>query len=201
MTGLFTHCCIDTSALINLYASTLKGDRNLPLWRVFEAHVASGAVVSHREVRKELMRGSDGLVTWAKPRTSFFVDPSAEQVVALRRVLDSFGRNAVHLDRQHRFDADPWLVALGLCAGLVVVTSESTKRPYGIPKMCEWAGVRFATLDQLVELLGGARTDWSHLGSAAASQGGQVVAPVSAASPRSQGVPSGIAGAIADYPT
>jgi len=199
VTGLFTHCCIDTSALINLYAATVKGDRNVPLWRVFEAHVASGAVVSHREVRKELMRGSDGLVTWAKPRASFFVDPSAEQVAALKRALNHFGRNAVHLDRQHRFDADPWLVALGSSAGLVVVTSESPKRPYGIPKMCEWAGVPCATLDQLVELLQGVRSDWSHLGSAVVLQGEPVLAPMSVASTRTQGV-GGLPVAIADSP-
>jgi len=161
VTGLFTHCCIDTSALIDLYDSTMKHKQDEALWVLFGDHVSLGAVVSHREVRKEILRGSDGLATWAKPRGSFFVDPTAEQVRELQGLLVLHGRNAVHLDRHHAHDADPWLVALGKSDGLVVVTSESRKRAFGIPSLCASVGVRWAGLAELTQVLRGQQEGWS----------------------------------------
>lgn len=160
MTGLFTHCCIDTSALIDLYDRTMKRQQDERLWTLFSEQVSLGAVVSHREVRKEILRGSDGLVSWAKPRGSFFVDPTAEQVRELQGLLALHGGNAVHLDRQHAHDADPWLVALGKADGLVVVTSESRRRAFGIPSLCDSVGVRWACLTELTQVLRGQQEGW-----------------------------------------
>ena len=160
MTGLFTRCCIDTSALVDLYRSSLRSDQDPELWALFEADVVAGCVVSHREVRHELRRGSNGLAKWAVGHSSFFVDPDDLQVTALRDVLRRHGAHAVHLDRQHKYDADPWLVAHALACDIVVVTCESPKRAHSVPRMCDLMGAKWANLQDYVAILRGSQAPW-----------------------------------------
>lgn len=160
MTGLFTRCCIDTSALVDLYRQSLRDERDLELWALFESDAATGCVVSNREVRKELRRGSNGLAKWAVSHGAFFVDPDAYQVELLQKVLEAKGSHAVHLDRQHKYDADPWLAAQGAACGLVVVTCENPRRAHSVPSMCSCLGVEWAHLREYIQVLRGEREPW-----------------------------------------
>lgn len=132
--------CIDTSVLINLkhYPKKLFPT----IWEKIEKHAAGSRLISPIEVYQEIKRGEGYAYEWCKRNKKIFINPDKEQIKNLKSIRK-------HYDKQHweiqkgkpGFWADPWIIALALSKGAIVVTdekNETTKIPY----ICEKADVR-----------------------------------------------------------
>lgn len=116
---------LDTSALIDLKDEYPR--RAFPtLWQRIEELCDRGIIISVREVRREIERGSDELVPWVKARPDMFKMPTVEEAVMVGTLqdehpswVDPAGTNP---------DADPFVVAAAHCRDLVVITHEKPNK-------------------------------------------------------------------------
>lgn len=141
----------DTSALINGRRDLLPPATFPSVWVRIEDMVADGSVRCVDEVLRELARrDGDAVHTWAREQDGLFVDLDADVQAATARVLALHPR--LLGNGKGRNGADPFVIALALARGGVVVTEESRgslDRPK-IPVVCEAMGVRCLTLVQFI---------------------------------------------------
>jgi hypothetical protein len=138
--------CIDTSALID-FNRTYPKEIFPTLWEKMELMIKNGNLVAPKEVFKEILKWDDSLTTWAKRHQSMFKDLTDEQIGKVKKILTDFPR-LVDPDKETP-DADPFIVALAMTGGDIVVTSEKMSNPGGRPKIqdvCEKKGIRCITL-------------------------------------------------------
>ena len=111
---------LDTSALIGAWWEFYPRDVFPTVWDRFDELVDEGRLICPDEVYHELRRKDDELFAWAKEReASLFMAPDAITQQHVRSILDSF--NLVDVNR-NRSAADPWVIALALARGGVVIT-------------------------------------------------------------------------------
>jgi len=139
--ALFPTYCIDTSALIDL-KELYPRDIFPPIWRNIETLIAQGRLVAPKEVYQELQRVEDELFKWAKEHKMMFKNLDDEQI---RHVLDITGKFPKLVDEKKPGpQADPFVIALALSRGYIVITSESWGDPNKpkIPDVCNHYGIK-----------------------------------------------------------
>lgn len=142
---------VDTSALINGRRDLLPPATFPSVWQRVESMVADGSIRCVDEVERELAkRDGDAVHTWARGQEGLFVDLDADVQAATANVLAQHPR--LLGAGKGRNGADPFVIALALARGGVVVTEEhrgSLARPK-IPVVCDAMGVRCLTLVQFI---------------------------------------------------
>lgn len=148
----------DTSPLSALFKSYYRG-RFPTLWERFDQLVADGAIVSTREVARELEDAStDSLREWAELQKTIFATPTAAEGAFVGQIygVPHFQQNI----EQRKLlkggkNADSFVVAKAATDGLTVVTMELLK-PNGtkIPNICLHFGVPCLTLEEFMEAEG-----------------------------------------------
>ncbi len=148
----------DSSALMHLFDYYYES-RFPTLWKRFYQSVASGHVVSVREVRNEI----DGhhnkerrINQWAKQNTELFTTPTLGEMQFVQEIfrVEHF---QVIISRKNLLSgkpvADPFVIAKAKVIDGTVVTNEANK-PNGakIPNICERFGVKCMDLEKFMEV-------------------------------------------------
>lgn len=137
--------CIDTNSLIDF-------NRNQPfdifrqLWVEIEKLIENERLIAPYLIKKEIERGNDELVNWARLNKKMFFDIDKEQMDILRKIMVDF-QDMIDPTELYE-DADPWVVALAKQQNTekvdcYVVTEEKLKNsPPNITYVCKHYGLR-----------------------------------------------------------
>jgi hypothetical protein len=124
------------------------------LWDRLSALANSGRLLAPREVLRELAKGDDELVPWAREHSVMFQDPDEPQLAAVRNILERFP-DFIDPEKENP-EADPFVVALAVVRNTaqsgsmlpkthVVVAEESRRRTPDqrprIPDVCDAYGI------------------------------------------------------------
>ena len=149
----------DSNALIDLFKHFyLK--RFPSLWKRFDGSVASGNLISVREVFNEIEGHGDRLSQWARDHRNFFQQPSPEELAFVAEIFKVTHFQAL-ISKQARLEgktvADPFVIAKAKVHNGCVITQE-IKKPNAarIPNVCEHFGVDCLNLEGFME-----REDWT----------------------------------------
>ncbi len=133
-------------------------DRFPSLWARFEAMLASGRIMSTREVMVELDAGkrrTENAHNWANENENLFTPLVGEEAAVVANIfqIEHFQRIMLRKQTVVSTSADPFIIARATVLGGTVVTGES-KPPHGarIPNICEFFGVTCVKLDRLMQL-------------------------------------------------
>jgi Domain of unknown function (DUF4411) len=135
----------------NFYPKTFPS-----LWERFHALVADGAIVSTREVLREIEDSSlESMQVWAKDHAHLFRTPTASEgafIVKIYGVLH-FQNN---IEQQKLLKggkmADPFVIARAVVENRTVVTMDKQKpNAAKIPNICAHFGVRCLHLETFME--------------------------------------------------
>ena len=154
MIRLFPGYCFDTSALIDL--KCIYPREVFPsLWTELEKKIGSGDIIAPIEVLNELLKRDDELSKWAKRHPAMFKDLNEEQTA---NVLKIIGEQDGFIDPDKETpEADPFVIALAITGGDMVVTSEKPGNPGGrpkIPDVCDAYRVGWLSLIDLFKKMG-----------------------------------------------
>jgi hypothetical protein len=151
---LFITYILDTNIVIDItrriYPPRLRDEAR----EICERLLKQGSLVSHREVLLELEVGAkqgDVPLAWARAHAAIFVEVTDAQETYASEVL---GEHPDLVDpKKTGPDADPWLVALALEIGGVVVTGDGSTGRSGkkqVKDVCEAVGVRCISVDEFL---------------------------------------------------
>lgn len=145
--------CFDSSALMDMWNIHYPPDVFGSVWRTLEDAIGCGAAIAPKEVLREIEDGLDDLVPWAKRNKRMFIDED-ERLYQLAQDIAHEYPNLID-ERKEGKDADPWVVALAIREGAIVVTHEKKtgQKALGvdaprikIPDVCDFTGVKRATV-------------------------------------------------------
>ncbi len=143
---------IDTSSLIEGFRTLYPYEMLPALWnRDLPGLVESGALKATDEVRVELDRQDDELLTWVEEYTDFFVPLDQAIQERIREILRDHAP-LVHAGRG-RSGADPFVIALAsLNSDCSVVCEEGTGSPTQpkMPDVCAALGIRCIKLVEVI---------------------------------------------------
>jgi len=135
----------------NYYRKTFR-----TLWENFDALIASGSIISTREVLRELEDSADeALRAWAKAHHDLFTTPTAPEGAFVARIY-SVAHFQHNIEQQKLLKggkmADPFVIAKAAVDRRIVVTMEKVK-PNGakIPNVCQHFGVPCLSLEEFME--------------------------------------------------
>ena len=143
--------CIDTSSIIELN----RYPRGLfpGVWRELGKLIEIGRLIAPREVRREIMIGTDELVSWAKRNRKMFRKFDQTQKKIVDSIMAKFS-DRFDLEKETP-EADPFVVALaiatresGLFAKCIVVTDEGKNK---LSFVCRHYGIESIKILQLFE--------------------------------------------------
>lgn len=129
------------------------------LWERFDDLVASGRLVSTREVFREIEDSSiESLVEWAGRNRGLFATPTTKEGAFVVRIyaVPHFQQNIEQkkLLRGGKV-ADPFVIARAACESRAVVSTELIKpNAVKIPNICAHFGVRCLSLAEFMEAEG-----------------------------------------------
>jgi hypothetical protein len=148
----------DNSPLSALFKNYYRGVFQT-LWQGFDDLVASGQILSTREVLREIEESSiQELRTWAADHKDIFATPTAEEAAFVARIyaVQHFQHNIEAkklLKGGH--NADPFVIARAAITGSTVVTMERLKdNAAKIPNICQHFDVECLTLEEFMEAEG-----------------------------------------------
>lgn len=152
-------CVFDTNVFIAAWNVHYRPDVFQPVWRLIDDRLADGRVVVPRAVYLELTAYDDAVATWAKERSSLFIDPD-EEAQGLIPMIDEKAPGLIKSGPRNA--ADPWVIALAFQRGFAVVTYEgigptgipTTGKGMQIPRACEAVGVECIMLGEALARLG-----------------------------------------------
>jgi hypothetical protein len=145
-----TFYSFDTSSLLNGRRDLFPPDTFPGIWESFEEIIGT-QVISVDEVREELIRKDDDVSGWARSQTGMFVPLENDIQAAVKSVLTACPKLVAVGGK--RDGADPWVIALALARGGVVVSEEnpgSAAKPR-IPDACDVLGVRCIRLIAFIQ--------------------------------------------------
>jgi hypothetical protein len=145
----------DNSPLSALFKNYYRG-RFPTLWKNFDALVASGGVISTREVQREIEDSSIAeLRDWTKNNPAIFTVPTADEGAFVAKIygVPHFQQN---IEQQKLLkgghNADPFVIAKAAVDGKTVVTMELLKpNAAKIPNICKHFNVPWLTLEEFME--------------------------------------------------
>ncbi|WKZ28995.1 MAG: DUF4411 family protein [Patescibacteria group bacterium] len=145
--------CLDACALIDFDKVRFPHDHFEVVWKELNSLVESGAMISPREVRREVVtevKEKDWVNKWASTRKQMFINPDEEQEKIVTLVLTKFPK-MLNKYQSGPF-ADPWVVALAKARNLTVITSElpGGKGAWKIPDICRELGVACFDITDLI---------------------------------------------------
>jgi Domain of unknown function (DUF4411) len=148
----------DNSPLSVLFKNYYRG-RFPTLWTNFDALLASGGIVSTREVLREIEDSSiTQLRDWAKNNQAVFTVPTAAEGAFVAKIygVAHFQQN---IEQQKLLkggrNADPFVIAKAATDGKTVVTMELLKSNAAkIPNICKHFSIPCLTLEQFMEAEG-----------------------------------------------
>lgn len=148
----------DTSPFSALIRNFYRG-RFPSLWDRFDSLVASGAITSTREVRRELEDfGFEEHKRWLRLNGDLFAAPTAEEARFVRRIFEvSHFQSTIELKKilKGGRNADPFVIARASAVGGVVVTLEQPKpNSSSSPDICEHFDVDVTNLERFMEAEG-----------------------------------------------
>lgn len=148
---------IDTCSLLALMNRGEKYDKEVfkQLWKDFSALCDAGKVISHIEVKKEILDGAiKEQIEWLRSNKKMFQRynlPAEENVI---RDIGSKGGHFVSFLQQNKIKsvhADPWLVAQAKVEDLILITEEGVNSPRKIPQICTALGVKSISIFGLIQ--------------------------------------------------
>ena len=148
----------DNSPLSVLFKNYYRG-RFPTLWKNFDTLLASGGIVSTREVVREIEDSSIAeLREWAKNNQAVFTVPNAAEGAFVANIygVAHFQQN---IEQQKLLkggrNADPFVIAKAATDGKTVVTMELLKpNAAKIPNICKHFSIPCLTLEQFMEAEG-----------------------------------------------
>ena len=150
---LFAKFCVDTCALVDLFGRKFPPDLYPSLWPAVEDALATGVMISIREVYREIAQQQDGLAVWAKKNRGCFRNPDEAQMREITRIANAYP-DCLDMRKRRPVNADPWVIAAALAWDLTPVTSENRDSPKKIPAICRAEGIGCADLFDLFRELG-----------------------------------------------
>lgn len=148
----------DTSSFI--VTSHYFPDRFPTFWERLNQSVASGTIISVREVYRELTRGNakEHLELWIEENKDVFRDPTPEEAGFVRDIfaVPRFGE----LVRKKQLlegtaVADPFVIASArACSGCVVTEEAIREDAVRIPGVCEYFGIECTNMEGFMRLQG-----------------------------------------------
>jgi hypothetical protein len=147
----------DTGAFIDL--NSYFPDIFPAFWQNFDRAVATGDIVSTREVLRELKRHDpDHILKWAMANTGIFSIPTADETRFVGQIL-SVPHFQQIISARARLNgtpvADPFVIASAAVNSGTVVTQERPK-PHSakMPNVCDHFGVRWLDLNGFMRDMG-----------------------------------------------
>lgn len=153
----------DTSSLSVLFNNFYES-RFPKLWKLFDALVEQGRLVSVREVATEIrqIRPGNRLTKWVKANSHVFQQPTREELEYVKSIFKFKGGHFQALVEEKkrltgRPVADPFVIAKANALKASVVTQETLKENAAkIPNVCQHVGVDCINLEEFME-----REGWS----------------------------------------
>lgn len=149
--------CFDSSALMDMWNLLYPPDVFGAVWQTLEDAIAVGAAIAPKDVLREIEEGRDELVTWAKSHKAMFVDEDESLYDLTQRIAHEYP-NLIDTGKSGP-DADPWVVALALRDGAIVITHEKKTghKKFGvdeprvkIPDVCDFMGIPRASVAEFL---------------------------------------------------
>jgi len=148
----------DTSSIIVL--GHYFPDRFPTFWDNFESAVATGSVVSVREVLREIASPRPWLADWVNNHKGMFLMPGAEETAFVAKIFQVAHFQMLVTETQRLRGqpvADPFVIACASVRGGTVVTEESSKpNSARIPNVCGHFGVGCTNVEGFL-----AENDWT----------------------------------------
>lgn len=138
-------------------------------WKKINQEVASGDLISTKEVRREIdnegnsgkeheKKGMDAVAVWAKSNSSLFTTPSSQELLFVNKIfLVPHFQQLIGQKQQQRGSpvADPFVIACAAHHKGSVVTEEKHKlNSAKIPTVCEHFGVSCTNLEGFLKAKG-----------------------------------------------
>jgi Domain of unknown function (DUF4411) len=145
----------DNSPLSTLFRNYYPS-RFPTLWKRFDVLIDSGAIVSTREVLREINDGPiEGLRDWAKDNSELFPSPIAAEGEYVAKIF-AVGHLQQNIEMQKLLrggkNADPFVVAKAAVEKRGVVTMEKFKANAAkIPNICKHFEVQCLSLEEFME--------------------------------------------------
>lgn len=145
----------DNSPLSTLFRNYYPS-RFPSLWKRFDILIKDGAIVSTREVLREINDGPiEALRVWAKDNHELFPSPTAVEGEYVTKIF-AVGHLQQNIEMQKLLrggkNADPFVVAKGAVEKRAVVTMEKFKpNAARIPNICQHFVVPCLTLEEFME--------------------------------------------------
>ena len=129
--------CFDSSGWIQAWNDLPQG--TFPgLWDRIHGLVEESRIISPDEVLREVARKDDAVHAWVKARSKLFVRLDGSFLARGKEITNKYPRM---LDQKPgKNGADPFVVALALDRGAIVVTEEAARNNLtspGIPDVCK----------------------------------------------------------------
>ena len=140
---------IDSSALFDLknqYPSHIFSS----VWERFNEMVLENKIVSTREVLREISKGNDELIEWAKENVDFFLEPSNEELFIMQDIMQTKYTQREIDKYSTRPWADPFVISCAKHFRLPLIQHEKND-PFKIPTICKTLDVECLTLIEFFE--------------------------------------------------
>lgn len=129
------------------------------VWKKLDAAVASGVLVSTREVLAEIEAGdADTVLNWTKKNKSIFATPAATETAFVAKILAvSHFQQMIGRKAQQRGTpvADPFVIACARVSKGTVVTEERLKpKAAKIPNVCDHFKIPWTILEGFMKAQG-----------------------------------------------
>lgn len=133
---------IDTSALIAAWGERYPPDVFPVIWSPMAEMFDSSVAGCIDEVRLEIGKKSDDLLSWTKSRDEMFYELDADTQIAAKSILSHPEHCKLVNTVKGRGRADPFVIAFAKARGLTVVTEERpAPKKIKIPDVCGHLGV------------------------------------------------------------
>jgi len=125
--------CIDSSALINLLRYPGYPREIFPtIWQKLEEMVSNRTLISAIEVYREIentQHENDPILEWCKQNKHMFRDIDECQLEVLPRIERQYEPHYWENETSKEGPwADPWVIALSICEGAIIVADEACGR-------------------------------------------------------------------------
>jgi len=148
---------IDTSAILDAWVRHYPLDLFPSFWDKFRILVESKDGIAIELIGHELRTKDDGCYDWFKDNnlSSFFVEISTPVEKTVTDILRDPNYQKLVDDRKGTYSADPFVIALAMVEGLIVVTGERASNNIlkpRIPDVCNSIGIDCINILELMRI-------------------------------------------------